>query len=181
MNIFNFCKVDDQKISWVGGDDKLCTIEMKEYEEALHSSFLECVKCLHEMQRLDHMIESNLLALASKVSVSRGDSSNIAAPMQFIFTCPFKEIPRSGVELTSRMNVSKINEKNGWISYKNGRIDVSEVACFERQFTFVSFRSIKHWSKKCKRWRIFQACWCWEGKVRCWFLGFKWWKGFQGR
>ena len=85
MNVFNryFRSVKNRKISGVGGNDEIYEIAKAEYEKAEGKPFpfLECAKCLHEMPRFDPMIEPETLVLADKTVISKGEASNMAAPM----------------------------------------------------------------------------------------------------
>ncbi len=56
---------------------------MTEYEkvEGKPFPFLECAKCLHEMPGFDPIIELETLVLVDKTDISKGEASNMAAPM----------------------------------------------------------------------------------------------------
>ncbi len=85
MNVINlhFCSVKNRKISGVGENNELYEIAMAEYEKAEGKPFpfLQCAKCLHEMPRFDQMIKPDTLVLVDKTVISKGEASNMAAPM----------------------------------------------------------------------------------------------------
>ena len=75
---------------YIGSDNELYDIAVKEYKEGEEKSFpfCECAKHLHEMSHFDPMIDPMSLVLADKSVLSKGETSNLAPPMGAGMNCP---------------------------------------------------------------------------------------------